>query len=96
MATLFYNKKSINDVKAANNNAPMEWGEGNKPGIFAFSCGNCEGLVSQAAVKHLQAGGDPSKLMIADVDYTDSNGEPASCTMMMLASSGIKKVLGTL
>jgi hypothetical protein len=94
--SVFYNKRSINEVKAANPGCPFEWGEGNKAGIFAFTCGNTEGLVSEKARLHLEAKGAPERLMVADVDYTDNEGNPKTCTMLMMAATGIKKVLGTL
>lgn len=94
--SVFYNKRSINNVKDANPGCPFEWGEGNKEGIFAFSCGNTEGLVSEKARLHLEAKGSPDRLMIADVDYIDKDGKTKTCTMLMMAAMGIKKVLGTL
>lgn len=94
--SVFYNKRSIAQVKAANPGCDFEWGEGNKEGIFAFTCGNCEGLVSEKARLHLEAKGSPDRLMVADIDYQDDNGQPKSCTMLMMAATGIKKVLGKL
>jgi len=88
----FYNKRSVSAVKASNNNAPFQVGKGQKEGIFAFSCGNTEGLVSQKAMAHLRGGGDINKCVVADIDYTDHNGNPASCTMLMIATTGISAV----
>lgn len=92
MNTTFYNKRSVNSVKSANNNAPFQVGPGQKEGIFAFQCGSEEGLVSQKAMQHLRAGGDINACQVADVDYEDANGQPASCVMLIVATTGIKNV----
>lgn len=92
MQTNFYNKRSVNSVKSANGNADFKVGPGQKEGIFAFQCGSEEGLVSQKAMAHLRAGGSIDSCTVADVDYEDANGQPASCVMLIVATSGLKSV----
>lgn len=88
----FYNKRSVNSVKAANGNAEFKVGPGQKEGIFAFACGSSEGLVSQKAMAHLRNGGSIDNCTVADVDYINNDGQPASCTMLIVATSGLKSV----
>ena len=92
MQTNFYNKRSVAAVKSANGNAKFDIGPGQKEGIFAFQCGAEEGLVSQKARAHLRAGGSSDSCTVADVDYEDANGQPASCVMLIVATTGIKSV----
>lgn len=88
---IFRNKTSVNNYEAQNNCKVSIFAHKTKQGIFLFSHSQdpnqpAEGLVSKRAIQHLQQGGSKEQLQIADCDYIQDDGTPATCKMLMLAA----------
>ena len=86
----FRNKKSIAAYEAATGKKVFVHSHKSNSNIFLFSHSAdpeepAEGLVSKQAIAHLRAGGDKTKLMVADCDYTDNDGVPQTCKMVMMS-----------
>lgn len=96
METRFINNRSVAALKASENNAVFQAGtKPTKDGtgvIYTFICGSVDGLISEAAVAHLQGGGSLDALEVAHVIY--DGGE---CEMLMMPrNAGPKQVLWSL
>lgn len=86
--TVFRNKKSI-DLYESQNNCEIHIHEhATKPNIFLFSHSEdpkapAQGLVSKASIEHLENGGSWDDLEVANCDYINDSGKPATCLMII-------------
>lgn len=87
----FRNKLSVDAYEQKHNAELSIRPHKTKAGIFLFCHSDepeapAEGLVSEAAKKHLDGGGSWDNLMVADCDYLDANDRPQTCRMLMMAA----------
>ena len=86
--TQWTNLRSIATLKAEQAGQRIDIGtrkfKDREGSYFCFACGNVSGLVSEAAVAHLQGGGKVDDLVVGHAAYIGKNGKPGECDMLRM------------